>query len=858
MAVIVMEDVARQERRPTLWGREIPFRNRCFTGRERELAELHSRLAQHSTALVGQPPQPVYGMGGIGKTEIAAEYAHRHAEDYDLVWWIRAEQEETIVNSLIGLGRKMSLDGFRPDDRDYSARLVLSALANRELYERWLLIYDNVESANAVQHYLPSGGGHVIITTRDRHWRRAMDLDGIEVGEFLPDETVKFFHRRVTALADPGRSGSVEAEADAKELANQLGNLPLAAEHAAAYLNETGTSISEYLELFRDNAHALLASSVDIKYPQTVATTWSVSRSKISPEADALFKLLASLSAEPIAEELLVQPAVASKLPQPLDRVLSGVTEFRRAARELGRYSMLKLDGVRNVVQLHRVVQAVTRDRMVREDPEAAARFQEAAHLLLAASDPGAVDREDSEQIYQRSLQHLVPSRAVESGDRLVRKLIINQVEQLYRRGGHQESLRIGLPTLELWRQRFGQDDKQTLALAVQVGNALRTAGQWEESLRLQADTLQRLRDNFGELDAVYLSCARVHDVGLRLLGRYADALDNDLRLLPLFEQQLRADHPDTLRIRSNVAVSLRCLGRFEEALRYDDETLAERQRIFGPVEHATLSSQFGRSRDLRGLGRYEESLDLIRRISNAIDRKNQPWNQFRLLVAIDFSVALNRAGLYEDAFVQGLKAWERHKSTLGKEHRQTLQSATNLINDYRLTEDLAGAQRLGEETVLSLEKVAGPDHPNTLAACSNLAVVLRVRNNPGGARRLSERAAEGMKALLGDNHPNTLIAMHNLASDLAALGEVGQARRLGETVLERSLKTRGADHPNTLAAMANLSLDRNADGDKDGAQSLREKMLDGYQRSIMPDHPHARLAAQYGRVNLGIEPMND
>ncbi|MBN6056264.1 tetratricopeptide repeat protein, partial [Nonomuraea sp. RK-328] len=846
-----MEDVARPERRITLWGREIPFRNRYFTGRERELAELHARLAESSTALVGQPPQPVYGMGGIGKTEIAAEYAHRHSAEYDLVWWIRAEQEETIINALVALGRKMALPGFRADDRDYSARLVLGALAGREPYRHWLLIYDNAESAAAVQNYLPAGGGHVIITSRDRHWRRAMNLDGIEVTEFQPEETITFLHRRVKALA--------ESTADAAaELARELGNLPLAAEHAAAYLNETGTGVAEYLDLFRRNAHTLLASAVDIKYPQSVATTWSVSRSRISDEADALFKLLASLSAEPISEELLVQPAVVHGLPEPLDRVLSSVTSFRRAARELGRYSLLKLDGVRNVVQLHRVVQAVTKDRMAREDPEAARRFREAAHLLLAASDPGSTEREGNDQIYQRSLQHLVPSGAVESADPRVRRLVINQVEQLYRRGGHQESLRLGEPTLELWSDRFGVDDKQTLALAVQVGNALRFSGRWEESLRLQIDTLERLRARFGEADPVYLGCARVHGVGLRLLGRYADALRNDLELLPIFEREFRPDHPDTIRIRGNVAVSLRCLGRFAEARRYDEETLAERLRIFGPVEHPTLSSEFGLSRDLRGLGRYEDSLDLIRKINNVLDRKDSPWNQFRLLVAIDFGVALRRAGFYEDAFSQGRKALTLHQSILGKEHRQTLQSATNLINDHRLHEDLAGAQRLGEETVLGLEKVAGVDHPNTLAACANLAIVLRVRNNPDGARRLDERAVEGLRSAVGEAHINTLITMHNLASDLAALGEVREARRLGETVLEQSRVLHGPGHPNTLAAMANLSLDRNADGDPDAARRLREEMLDGYRRSPLPDHPDARLAAQSGRVNLGIEPMND
>jgi tetratricopeptide (TPR) repeat protein len=840
-----------------LWGRETPFRNRFFTGREQELAELRTRLAESSTALIGQPPQPIYGMGGIGKTEIAAEYAHRHRKQYDLVWWVRAEQEETVINSLLVLGRKMDLADFRPEDRDYSVSLVLASLADRTPYANWLLIYDNAQSATMVGKYLPAEGGHIIITSRDRHWRRAMGLDGIEVAEFQPAETVEFLHKRVRSLAAIQESDA-KGEPKATELARELGNLPLAAEHAAAYLNETGTSVADYLELFQKNAHALLASEVDIKYPQSVATTWSVSRSRISEDADALFKLLASLSAEPISEELVVQPAAAHSMPEPLRRALSSVTEFRRASRELGRYSLIKLDGVRNVVQLHRVVQAVTKHRLEREDPEAAKEYREAAHLLLAASDPNAPDREENEPVYQRSLQHLVPSGALESTNPQVRRLIVNQVEQLYRSGGHRESLRLGETALDLWRRKFGPDDTQTLSLAVEVGNTLRLDGRWEDSWRLLTDTLERLRRQTDERDPVYLTCARVRGLGLRQLGRFTDALENDLTLLPIFERELQPEHPTTLQIRNNVAVSLRCLGRFEEALSFDEATLAARLRVFGAIDNETLDSEFAVSRNLRGLGRYEESLDRIRRLNEIMEDKGQPRNSLRLLVAIDLGVALRRAGFYEDAFSQGCSALELHRSILGKEHRRTLRAAANLINDYRLNEDLAGAQQLGEETIEGLEKVAGPDHPNTLAACANTAIALRVRNNPEGARQMNERAVAGLRSVVGEKHLNTLIAMHNLASDMAALGEVRQARRLGEEVLATAVEVQGAGHPNTLAAMANLSLDRKADGDESTSQALREKMLAGYRSSPLPDHPDARLAAQYGRVNLGIEPMND
>ena len=856
-------DASMPRRRHVYWGREIPFRNRNFIGREKELADLRSFLLADSTALIGQPAQTptgqpvqaVYGLGGVGKTELAAEYAHRYRNEYELVWWIRAEREENIAAALIGLGTRLGLDNFQPDKRDYSIGLVMDALAEGDPVEDWLLIFDDAQSAAALNRYIPQSreGGHVIITSRNITWQ-TLHVDGIELTEFKPEETVEFLRRRVPALGVTDIQADEKRRLqDAKELARELGNLPLAADHASAYLRETGASVEEYLERYRAHPHEVLGKDVNITYPYPVAATWSLSMTAVSQHASTIFYLLAFFAPEPIAEELVIQSAVAG-LPESIAEIVGDKSKFRPAVRELSKFSLVKIDGVRNVMQLHRVVQAVTQDRLRLDAPALAAELRKAVHLLLAASDPLAPDRQDNGPIYDRSREHLVSSGAVDSDVPVVRRLIINQVRQLHQRGGYRESVSLGEPALSQWREKFDQDDKLTLALAVEVGMALRSAGRWEDALRLNSETLDLLREYYEDTDEVYLECARSYGRDLSMLGRYDEALDNDLGLLPVYKRERRDDHEHMLKLRNNIAISLRCLGRFEEALGYDAEVLEERRRTLGYDDEYTLTSQFAVARDLRRLGRYQESLDTIREVSAALHKK--PWNLFKLLVGAELSLSLRRDGQYDDARRQGEDILERHHALIGREHRQSLLVATYLINDRRFTGDLAAAAELGEETISSWEKEAGPDHPNTNAARANLAVVVRLQGDLVQARQLNERALACFAGRYNDRHPSTLIVMTNLASDLVAVGEVQRAHEIGEKAFATSKVVRGEEHPCTLETAANLALDRRAVGDEAGARELLETTLPALEVAYGKGHPQAQLAARGGRLNMDIEPM--
>ena len=136
---------------PPIW--QVPTRNAVFTGRVEVLEQLHDRLAGTSMAVVA--PMALHGLGGVGKTQVALEYAHRYMADYDVVWWIPAEQDELINGALAPMAQSL---GIRSRDSiPETAQAVRDALRQGQPYERWLLIFDNADNPSEVKEFFPGG-----------------------------------------------------------------------------------------------------------------------------------------------------------------------------------------------------------------------------------------------------------------------------------------------------------------------------------------------------------------------------------------------------------------------------------------------------------------------------------------------------------------------------------------------------------------------------------------------------------------------------------------------------------------------------------------------------------------------------
>ena len=844
-----------------IWSNEIPTRNRHFTGREAELELIYEDLC------AGGAPhlKVIVGMGGVGKTELATEYVHRNIDKYEIIWWIRAEHHDRVREALVKLAQRLELRQASIDgDRDRAITAVLDKLQS-EIRSPWLLVYDNATNPLGIQRYLPPGrpDGHVIITSRLLNWPNNVWGNGIEITPFTEEEAVGFLRRRVPHLATAGQREPLSLDEDqhrsseARRLAAQLGHLPIAVDHAAAYLAETGQSITDYLTAFEQNAHLLLGEQPgDPEFSPYVSGTWGISATLLTQDAVHLFNLCAFYSPEPIPAELFLQRAEAPDEPSGLREFLSSAPRFRAAASQLNRLSLVRVDGAHDLIRMHRVVQAVTRGRLRQDHPDLHIAYQTAVDALLAASNPGSPDRANNDAAFDLSLQHLESDpRFLHTGNPALRRLIIDQVRRLRLRGSHGEAIRFGQEALSLWRELLGENDLDVLRIGVEVAVAMYISGQAADAhdLILQIrPRLQRYRE--GEGFEVLLSCESFYGEDLRAHSQFQEALRLDLQILPKFEKTFGADHERTQYIRSNLAIDYRQIGRYGDSLQANERTLADRERIFGADNPVALRAADAVARDLRSLGRYQESLDRARKVVGAHATLGRRENIDWLFACDGFATALRKAGYHWDALQEGEHVVQRYLDYLGGEHTYTLRAAANLVNARRTVGDLSGAEELGQETLQQCLRSNYPDDVRN-AVLLNLASVLRAARRPQEALVFDEQARQGLIRVYGGGHPMTLSACINYAADLAGCGRLGDAIQIGNETLAKCRSTLGETHPDTLMAGANLAIDEAGAGNQAAAGQRIAEVLRIYAETLTMEHPEARSAAQGTRLTAEIEP---
>ena len=355
----------------------VPFqRNPLFTGREEILETLHTRLHVEKMVSLTQS-YALRGLGGIGKTQIALEYAYRHALEYSAIFWIDAETIEHIMTSLLRIAELLQLPERREADQQ---RIVAAVQRWLSTHSQWLLIWDNVEDLELLQHQLPwTRQSAVLVTTR--HQALGTLARGMDLAPMGREEGMLFVLRRAKVL-EPEASiermyqlaVTIPTEyAAAEKLVQAMGGVPLAIDQAGAYIEETGCSVSTYLQRYEQQRARLLdrRGALGGDHPLSVTATFLLASKRIEREQGAAADLLhvcVLLHAEAIPEELFV--AGAPSLGPELASLATDPYQLDQAIAVLRSLSLVQRQPETRTLSMHRLLQAVLRERM--SEPEQA------------------------------------------------------------------------------------------------------------------------------------------------------------------------------------------------------------------------------------------------------------------------------------------------------------------------------------------------------------------------------------------------------------------------------------------------------------------------------------------------------
>ncbi|GAA1110612.1 FxSxx-COOH system tetratricopeptide repeat protein [Nocardiopsis metallicus] len=805
---------------------QVPHRNASFVGREGLLNSLREQLLRDQQQVI----TALRGMSGVGKTEMAKEYLYRNAAEYDLICWIPAQHINQVRNSFAHIAASFGI-GSAGADNEYIVSEVLEALRQGSRFRRWLLIYDNAQSRAEIQRFLPVGGeGHVIITSRDGSWELPGGYGSMSIREFDRDESIQLLRRR-----GPRSLTANEAE----QLAEELGDLPLALNQAAVWLHESGMSAADYLEQFARKKEEMirLLEPEDPDYQVPVAAAWNVSLDRLAvtnPGALRLLQLCSFLAASPIPKYVF-EFARGIVGPPELVEVLEDPTRLNIAIRAIGRNSLAHIDHQQNSISLHRLVQVAVRAPMT---PEERVVLQHCAHQLLGRAGPRG-DVADGSPRYADLLPHVWASEAWDCEDPWMRRVVITLCWTGVVRGQAQEIIKLCQVTYDTWQRTLGDRHPDTLSMAIQLSRALQRLGRLTEARELCGETLATMREVMGDDDPEVMEAERENIRNLWLAGRFHDGLIEATASLDRRIRLFGEDDPWTLMMARVVAFNEQLTGFPDRAVRRYEEALRRFEIVQGHEHIRTLGTVNGYAEALMEDGRYQEA---ERVQADLVERCQVLWDEddVQLLINIAaWSVMLRRAGHHQEAYEQSRYAWERVVALQGRGSSQALYIAMVHARSLRTIDRFDEALKLAEDVADPYTRLLGEHHPYVAAANVNRALIMRRLSRPAEALVLDSSALELMSTTIGNDHPNTLACRVNLANNHFMLGEVETAREMDEQALVACRTKLGERHPLTLLAERNHLLSRKGLGEDVAEEyaAVRRK----YQDVMGPQHPSTR-----------------
>lgn len=705
----------------------VPFqRNPFFTGRAEILTLLHQQMQQKRSAILTQS-QALVGLGGIGKTQIALEYAYRYRSEYRATFWIRAANHETLIADYMEIAQLLSLPVL---EREAQAHVVASMKRWFAQNPDWLLIFDNADNLPLLNDFLPTGGnGHLLFTTQSQATGKIAESFSVEKMDL--SESILLLLRRAKLLSVDAAPESISASLykQAQKIVEELDGLPLALDQAGAYIEETGCSLGDYLLIYRQRRLAMLRrqSSLSTDYPYTVATTWALSFMQIeqaNPSAAELLRLCAFFHPDAIPEQLIT---LGSRyLPYPLAEMAADLVQFNEAILLLRSFSLVKRNPEMQLLNLHRLVQVVLKESM---NEESRRQWAECVILLANAALPDVSF--DVWPHYELYLPHLqVCAEAIQEYhfDFPEAIRLLHQTGRYqYARGQYAQAELLLEQGLSLSQKIYGSEYIDTANILTDLAELYSSQGKYKRAEPLYWRALAIHEQVLGRMDA--RTATDLNDLAIlySYQGKHEQAEALLLQAQAIREQVLEPTHIEVTEGFNNLAWVYHKQGKYEQAEALYQRTLTLCEKALGPEHPNTIQYQVNLSMLYASQQKYEQAEKLQIHAVAALEKilgAEHPHTATARLTLAHLYQAQSQYERAEPLYRHVLAIFER---TLGHEHHRVEQCLHRLAQIAVTQGRYEQAEALYQRALVICEEALGPEHADTISVRQHYTELLRI-----------------------------------------------------------------------------------------------------------------------------------
>lgn len=710
---------------PSMGPSEVPLyhvphsRNVLFTGRDDVLQQLHDRFST-ATQIALTQSQAISGLGGIGKTQIAVEYAYRYQSEYSFIFWVRADTPDTLRTDFLMIADLLHLPERGEQDQQIIVTAVKRWLAG---HSDWLLIMDNTDDFDLIQDFIPlksNTNRHVLLTTRS--YATSKIAPNITVENMALEEGALLLLRRAGILP----SGSPLAEAKASErikaeaIVRIFDGLPLALDQAGAYIEETGCSLSDYLDLYQKERLILLneRGGFASDHPESVAATFSLAFRKIreiDPIAAEVLRLCAFLHPDQIPEEIFTDYRPIPNIDPDLRSIVASQFELNASIKSLLRYSLIRRNSETKTLTIHRLVQAVLKDEM---DDSMQCQWAERTVRYVSRSFPHPNHK--SWHLCQRYLPHAyLCAELIEqwkSSSMEAAGLLYRAGEYLYQRAIYSEVNAYYLKALEISEKIQGSEYPGLASILEKLAELNDKQSKFAEAEAYYQKALELRKKVFG------LEHYSVADSYNDLASLYRDTGDY-IKAEKYYQLALKLRKKLGLKSAKNLndlAILYKAQGKYAKAEALYKESLASKIE----EEDIDLASNLCNLADLyREQGRHTEAEPLSLRALVISEEKQGSEHPDVATKANNLALIYLERGKFAEAEALFLRAIAINDKAFESEYLGTSYTLSNLASLYIRQGKFAEADLLLKRALAISEQVGGSNHPQTATILDNMAL---------------------------------------------------------------------------------------------------------------------------------------